>query len=161
MSTRKRTKGGRFKPTKNVIRPADSYSSWSMTDKDVNPSPDGADLHLQRFKPSVKSSTIAPNTTMKTKNMNTEKSHPVITEDHPVVQKILAYIEKEIKPESIEITRHLRYRRYLGTLDEDELVIYALYKRVRSIPAIYEYHNSKQLSESDSNKMFNLLGSEF
>jgi hypothetical protein len=107
------------------------------------------------------SSTIATNTTMKTKKVDTEKSHPVITKDHPVVQKILAYIKKEITPEPIEITRHLRYRRYLGTLDEDELVIYALYKRVRSIPAIYEYHNSKQLSESDSNKMFNLLGSEF
>jgi len=114
-----------------------------------------------RFESSTKSSTIATNTTMKTKKVDTEKSHPVITEDHPVVQKILAYIEKEITPEPIEITRHLRYRRYLGTLDEDELVIYALYKRVRFIPAIYEYHNTKQLSESDSNKMFNLLGSEF
>jgi hypothetical protein len=114
-----------------------------------------------RFESSVKSSNIATNTTMKTKKVDAEKSHPVITEDHPVVQKILAYIEKEIKTEPIEITRHLRYRHYLGTLDEDELVIYALYKRVRCIPAIYEYHNTKQLSESDSNKMFNLLGSEF
>ena len=40
-----------FKPTKNLIRPADSHSSWSMTDKDINPSPEGADLNLQRFKP--------------------------------------------------------------------------------------------------------------
>ena len=39
-----------FKPTKNLIRPADSHSSWSMTDKDINPSPEGADLNLQRFK---------------------------------------------------------------------------------------------------------------
>ena len=39
-----------FKPTKNSIRPADSHSSWSMTDKDINPSPFGADLNLQRFK---------------------------------------------------------------------------------------------------------------
>ena len=38
-----------FKPTKNSIRTADSYSSWSMTDKYINPSPKGADLNLQRF----------------------------------------------------------------------------------------------------------------
>jgi hypothetical protein len=25
-------------------------SSWSMTDKEINPSPEGADLNLQRFK---------------------------------------------------------------------------------------------------------------
>ena len=40
----------RFKPTKNSIRPADSHSSCSMTDKEINPSPNGADLNLQRFK---------------------------------------------------------------------------------------------------------------
>ena len=39
-----------FKPTKNLISPADSHSSWSMTDKEINPSPEGADLNLQRFK---------------------------------------------------------------------------------------------------------------
>ena len=39
-----------FKPTKNSIRPADSHSSWSMTNKEINPSPKGADLNLQRFK---------------------------------------------------------------------------------------------------------------
>ena len=33
-----------FKPTKNLIRPADSHSSWSMTDKEIN---------LQRFKPDI------------------------------------------------------------------------------------------------------------
>ena len=38
-----------FKPTKNLIRPADSHSSWSITDKEINPSPEGADLNLQRF----------------------------------------------------------------------------------------------------------------
>ena len=38
-----------IKPTKNLIRPADSHSSWSMTDKEINPSPEGADLNLQRF----------------------------------------------------------------------------------------------------------------
>ena len=35
---------GGFKPTKN------SYSSRSMTDKEINPSPEGADLNLQQFK---------------------------------------------------------------------------------------------------------------
>jgi hypothetical protein len=39
---------GGFKPTKN------SYSSRSMTDKEINPSPEGADLNLQRFKPTRK-----------------------------------------------------------------------------------------------------------
>ena len=43
-------KSNHFKPTKNSIRPADSHSSWSMTDKEINPSPFGADLNLQRFK---------------------------------------------------------------------------------------------------------------
>ena len=40
-----------FKPTKNLIRPADSHSSRSMTDKEINPSPEGVDLNLQRFTP--------------------------------------------------------------------------------------------------------------
>uniref|UniRef100_A0A6C0DKL6 N-acetyltransferase domain-containing protein n=1 Tax=viral metagenome TaxID=1070528 RepID=A0A6C0DKL6_9ZZZZ len=44
----------KFKPTKNLIRPADSHSSWSMTDKEINPSPEGTDLNLQRFKNSVR-----------------------------------------------------------------------------------------------------------
>ena len=39
-----------FKPTKNLIRSADSHSSWSMTDKEINPSLEGADLNLYRFK---------------------------------------------------------------------------------------------------------------
>ncbi len=39
-----------FTPTNNLIRPADSHSSWSMTDKDLNPSPEGAVLHLRSFK---------------------------------------------------------------------------------------------------------------
>jgi tetratricopeptide (TPR) repeat protein len=44
-----------FKPTKNLIRPVDSHSSWSMTDKEINPSPEEADLNLQRFKSSTPS----------------------------------------------------------------------------------------------------------
>lgn len=35
------------KPTKNLICPEDS--SGSMTDKEINPSPEGADLNLQWF----------------------------------------------------------------------------------------------------------------
>ena len=38
-----------FKPTNNSIRTADSHSSWSMTDKEINPSPEGANLNLHRF----------------------------------------------------------------------------------------------------------------
>ena len=39
-----------FKPTNNLIHPADSHSSWSTTDKEINLSPDGADLNLHQFK---------------------------------------------------------------------------------------------------------------
>jgi len=39
-----------YKPAKNLIHPVDSHSSWSMTDKEINPSPEGADLNLQQFK---------------------------------------------------------------------------------------------------------------
>lgn len=40
-----------FKPTKNSIRRADLYSSGSMTDKDRNSSPKGANLNLKRLNP--------------------------------------------------------------------------------------------------------------
>ena len=30
-----------IKPIKDLIRTVDSHSSWSMTDKDINPSPEG------------------------------------------------------------------------------------------------------------------------
>jgi hypothetical protein len=39
-----------LKQTKNSIRPADSNSSWSVTDKEMNPSTEGADSKLQRLK---------------------------------------------------------------------------------------------------------------
>ena len=42
-----------IKPTKNLIRPADSHSSGSMTTEDLHPSPEGADLNLQRVKPII------------------------------------------------------------------------------------------------------------
>jgi hypothetical protein len=110
-----------------------------------------------RFESSVKSSDIATNTTMKTKKVDTEKSHPVITEDHPVVQKILAYIEKEIKPEPKELVRQVELQNYLGCLPDEELVIYGLYKDLDLVPAIYEYHKTHELSESDANKLIRFL----
>jgi len=110
-----------------------------------------------RFESSVKSSDIATNTTMKTKKVDAEKSHPVITEDHPVVQKILAYIEKEINPEPHDIVRRVELRNYLGYLPEEELVIYGLYKEISLVPAIYNYHKTHELSESDVNKLINFL----
>jgi deoxyadenosine/deoxycytidine kinase len=39
-----------FKPTNNLIRPADSNSSGSMTDKEIKPSTKEVDLNIQRFK---------------------------------------------------------------------------------------------------------------
>ena len=40
-----------IKPAKNSIRTADLHSSWFVTDNDSNPSTEGADLNLRRFKP--------------------------------------------------------------------------------------------------------------
>ena len=40
------------KPTNNSIRARGLDYSWSMTDKEINPSPEGADLNLLRFKSS-------------------------------------------------------------------------------------------------------------
>ena len=40
----------RFKPANNSIRTADLHSSWFVTDADSNPSTEGADLNLHRFK---------------------------------------------------------------------------------------------------------------
>ena len=42
------------KPAKKSIRAADLYSSWFVTDNDLNPSTFGADLNLQRFNLSKK-----------------------------------------------------------------------------------------------------------
>ena len=39
-----------FKPTTNVNPQGGLNSSWSMTDKEINPSPERADLNIQRFK---------------------------------------------------------------------------------------------------------------
>ena len=63
-----------FKPTKNLIHPADSHSSWSMTDKERNPNPEGADLNLQRFKPT--SNLIRPAYSHSSWSMPDKEIHP-------------------------------------------------------------------------------------
>ena len=92
-----------------------------------------------------------------TSRKKSKKSHPVITEDHPVVQKILAYIEKEINTEPHDIVRQVELQNYLGCLPDEELVIYGLYKDLDLVPAIYEYHKTHELSESDVNKLIRFL----
>lgn len=47
-----------FKPKNNLIRPADSDSSWSTTVEDIISSPERANLNIQRFKPSASPSTF-------------------------------------------------------------------------------------------------------
>jgi hypothetical protein len=86
---------------------------------------------------------------------------PVVNKDHPTVKKILDYIEKEIKPIEDDTERHINYHSYLGCLEQEELVIYGIYKRISLVPSIYLYYKTKELSESDWNKLENLLGSEF
>jgi hypothetical protein len=92
-----------------------------------------------------------------TSRKKSKKSHPVITKDHPVVQKILAYIEKEINTEPHDIVRQVELQNYLGCLPDEELVIYGLYKDLDLVPAIYEYHKTHELSESDVNKLIRFL----
>jgi hypothetical protein len=92
-----------------------------------------------------------------TVNSIPKKQRPVVTEDHPVVQKILAYIEKEIEPEPKTIVKRSIYHKYFGNLPENELVTYAIYKDIWLVPAIYEYDEKTGLSESDSNKLVNLM----
>ena len=41
---------------------------------------------------------------------------PVVNEDHPVVKKILEYIEKEIEPIEDDDERHSKYNDYLDDL---------------------------------------------
>ena len=84
-----------------------------------------------------------------------------IKEDHPVIKKILEFIETEIKTEPDEGIRHIKYNSYLGTLPEDELVIYAIYIRISLVPAIYEYNINNGLSYSDFSRLFCLLGSQY
>jgi hypothetical protein len=66
-----------FKPTKNLICHADSHSSWSMTDKEINPSHKGADLSLYRFK--VPIAEVSPATTASVSPIpsDTEADEPI------------------------------------------------------------------------------------
>ena len=80
-----------------------------------------------------------------------------VTEDHPVVKKILEYIEKEIKPIENERVRHDTFVSYIGRLSEKELVIYGVYHRIKSVPAIYKYNSKIGLSENDLSQLGNIL----
>ena len=84
-----------------------------------------------------------------------------MNKDHPVVKKILEFIEKEIEPIEDEMERHLKYNSYLGDLSMDELVIYAIYHQIRRVPSIYKYYKTQNLSENDFSKLVNFLGSEY
>lgn len=87
----------------------------------------------------------------------TKNTHSEITRDHPIVQKILAYVEKEIIPETRPVVRRHKHHKYLGNLSDEELVIYAFYNRIRLVPSIYDFHITNELSESDSNKLVNIM----
>ena len=82
----------KFKPTKNSIRFADSHSSWSITDKEINPSPEGVGLNLHRFKqmncsPLVKGKTVNRNScytediliTIKNEYNKDHRDNPIIS----------------------------------------------------------------------------------
>jgi len=80
----------------------------------------------------------------------------VVTEDHPVIKKILDYIEKIQTIENEEV-RHDEFQDYLGSLPLNELVIYGVYERITSVPAIYKYDGSIGLSVDDELKLLDRL----
>jgi hypothetical protein len=86
---------------------------------------------------------------------------PVVNEDHPVVKKILNFIEKEIEPIENETITHSKFNNYLGRLPEEELVIYGIYQGITSIPAIYKYYKTQNLSEDDFIRLGTILGCEY
>ena len=81
----------------------------------------------------------------------------VVTEDHPVIKKILDYIEKVIKPIDDDEIRHDKFVSYIGRLSEKELVIYGVYHRIKSVPAIYKYNAKIGLSYNDISQLGNIL----
>ena len=83
---------------------------------------------------------------------------PVVNEDHPVVKKILDFIEKEIEPIKDDDERHSKYNDYLDDLKMDELVIYGIYNDIWLVPAIYKYYKTQNLSENDFSALVNFLG---
>ena len=74
---------------------------------------------------------------------------PVVNEDHPVVKKILDFIEKEIEPIENETITHSKFNNYLGRLPEEELVIYGIYQGITSIPAIYKEDAKRPVNRTD------------
>jgi len=85
----------------------------------------------------------------------------VVTEDHPVVKKILEYIEK-IKTIENETVRHDEFNEYIGCLPEMELVIYGIYCGVGLfVPAIYKYDENVGLKEDDYLALSRFLGCEY
>jgi hypothetical protein len=82
----------------------------------------------------------------------------VVTEDHPVVKKILEFIEKVIKPiENVEVKLNA-FDEYLSKLSIKELVIYGIYCGVGLfIPDIYKYDESVGLCTDYEIKLRHLL----
>ena len=82
----------------------------------------------------------------------------VVTEDHPVVKKILEYIEKNIKSIDDAVVRHDEFNEYLGCLPEMDLVVYGIYCGVGLfVPAIYKYDGSVGLCTDYEIKLRHLL----
>lgn len=84
----------------------------------------------------------------------------LVTEDHPVVKKILDFIEKIQTIENDEL-KHDEFQYYLGKLSVKELVVYAVYIRLSFIPVIYKYDESIGLSVDDEIKLRDLLEYEY
>ena len=89
-----------FKPTKNLIRPADSHSSGSMTDKEMNPSPEGRiqifnGLNLQRFNVSTSHETIIAFIHKTSSQYNVDKKHIINNYLNYVIRNYPAEITAE------------------------------------------------------------------
>jgi hypothetical protein len=84
----------------------------------------------------------------------------VVTEDHPVVKKILEFIEK-IQTIENETVRHDEFQDYLGSLPINELVLYCVYKQINTVPAIYKYDGSIGLSVDEILELLNILRYEY
>ena len=80
-----------------------------------------------------------------------------VTEDHPVIKKILDYIEKVIKPIDDDVMRHDKFASFIGRLPEKELVIYGVYMRISLIPGIYNYDSKVGLSYNELRRLGNIL----
>lgn len=150
-----------FKPTKNLIRRADSQSSWSMTDKDMNPSTNVADSYLQQFKP-----------TKKIENMEIEEGE-VEESMEPVVQStvkitdrrktstlVREHILQKIMEQNV-VKSMVKTQVPTGKLDEIEPSIVALptklpqrlvLRQPKKLSQINEEEETLQLDEEPSEK---------